>query len=86
MNTTATYKRKPMAFRFREDLVGVIKDKARKENRSINNFLESFLIQSFDIEGKMPNATTLAAMQECEENDNLETLDLDNFKEYVKSL
>lgn len=75
-----------MAFRFREDLVDVIKEKARKENRSVNNFLESFLIQSFDIEGRVPNATTLAAMQECEENDNLETLDVNNFEEYVKSL
>ena len=41
-----------------------------------------FLCQSEKNERRMPNATTLAAMQECEENDNLETLDVDNFKEY----
>ena len=35
---------------------------------------------------KTPNATTLAAMRECEEDDNLEILDLDNFQAYVKSL
>ena len=43
---------------------------AKNENRSV----------------KTPNATTLAAMRECEENDNLEILDLDNFQAYVKSL
>jgi hypothetical protein len=78
--------RKPMSLRFREDLIGVLKDEAKKENRSLNNFLENILIQYFNVDKKVPNATTLAAMREAEEDNNLETLDLDNFQEYVKSL
>ena len=87
MNTTvAGIGKSPMAFRFRNDLVVVIKDEAKKENRSLNNFLENLLIKYFNVDEKIPNATTIAAMQECEERDDLEELDLDNFKEYVKSL
>ena len=33
-----------------------------------------------------PNEETLAAMKEAESGEELETLDLDNFKNYVKSL
>jgi hypothetical protein len=87
MNTTvASIGKSTVAFRFRNDLVAVMKDKAKKENRSLNNFLENLLIKYFNVDEKIPNATTIAAMQECEERDDLEELDLDNFQEYVKSL
>jgi len=87
MNTTvASVGKSPMAFRFRNDLVDVMKNEAKKENRSLNNFLENLLINYFNVDEKVPNATTIAAMRECEERDDLEELDLDNFKEYVKSL
>ena len=87
MNTrVASVGKSPMAFRFRNDLVDVMKNEAKKENRSLNNFLENILINYFNVDGKVPNATTIAAMRECEEQDDLEELDLDNFKEYVKSL
>jgi hypothetical protein len=33
-----------------------------------------------------PNKTTLAAMHEAETSDNLETLDLKNFRSFVDSL
>ena len=86
MNTAvASIGKIPMAFRFRNDLVVVMKDEAKKENRSLNNFLENLLINYFNIDEKTPNATTIAAMEEAK-RDDLETLDLDNFKEWVKSL
>jgi len=75
-----------MAFRFRNDLVVMMKNEAKRENRSLNNFLENLLINYFSADEKVPNATTIAAMRECEERDDLEELDLDNFNEYVKSL
>ena len=56
---------------------------ARKENRSLNNFVESKLM---DLMYSQPNETTLSAMKEAESGTELETLDLDNFKDYVKSL
>ena len=34
----------------------------------------------------VPNAVTRAAIEECESGVELETLDLTNFKDYVKSL
>lgn len=35
---------------------------------------------------KRPNETTLAAMREAENSENLETLDLSNFRSFVDSL
>lgn len=34
----------------------------------------------------VPNAETRAAIEECESGAELETLDINNFKDYVKSL
>ncbi len=34
----------------------------------------------------VPNAETRAAIEECESGEELETLDITNFKDYVKSL
>jgi hypothetical protein len=85
MNTITTNGKSAMAFRFRNDLVGVIKDKAKKENRSVNNFLENLLVNYFNVDEKIPNDITLAAMEEAK-RDDLETLDLENFQEWAKSL
>ena len=74
-----------MGFRFRNDLIGVIKSEAKKENRSLNNFMENLLVNYFSVDEKIPNATTIAAMKEAK-SDDLEELDLDNFQEWVKSL
>ena len=66
MNTTATNAgRSPMNFRFRNDLVGAIKDEARRENRSMNNYLENLLINYFNVDSKIPNARTIAAIEEA---------------------
>ena len=56
---------------------------AEKENRSLNNYVESVLL---DAVYREPNEETLAAMKDAKENGNLETLDLDNFEKYVESL
>ena len=39
-----------------------------------------------DKELLVPNAETCAAIEECESGIDLETLDIANFKDYVKSL
>ncbi len=75
--------RKQTSFRLREDLLRKMQLEARKENRSLNNFVESKLM---DLMYSQPNETTLNAMKEAESGTELETLDLDNFKDYVKSL
>ena len=80
---TVAFDRKQTAFRLRADLLDRLKAAARKENRSVNNYVESVLL---DAVYREPNEETLAAMKEAKENKNLETLDLDNFEKYVESL
>ena len=82
MNTVA-FDRKQTAFRLRTDLLDRLKVAAKKENRSLNNYVESVLL---DAVYREPNEETLAAMKDAKENKNLETLDLDNFEKYVESL
>lgn len=75
--------RKQASFRLREDLLQVLQREAPKTNRSLNNFVESTLMDAMYSE---PNEETLAAMKEAESGIELETLELDSFKDYVKSL
>ena len=82
MNTVA-FDRKQTAFRLRTDLLDRLKVAAKKENRSLNNYVESVLL---DAVFREPNDETLAAMKDAKENRNLETLDLDNFENFVESL
>lgn len=82
MNTVAV-DRKQTAFRLRTDLLDRLKVAAKKENRSLNNFVESVLL---DAVYREPNEETLTAMKDSKENGKLETLDLDNFEKYVESL
>lgn len=82
MNTVAV-DRKQTAFRLRTDLLDRLKVAAKKENRSLNNFVESVLL---DAVYREPNEETLIAMKDAKENGNLEILDLDNFEKYVESL
>lgn len=82
MNTVAV-DRKQTAFRLRTDLLDRLKVAAKKENRSLNNFVESVLL---DAVYREPNEETLTAMKDAKGNGNLEILDLDNFEKYVESL
>lgn len=75
--------RKQTSFRLRTDLLKRMEKEASKENRSLNDFVESILMDNMYFQ---PNETTLAAMREAESGVELEELDLDNFDEYVKSL
>lgn len=79
----ATVERKQTSFRLRTDLLERLQVIAKEENRSLNNFVESALM---NIINRKPNAITLKAMREAESGKELETLDLNNFKDYVASL
>ncbi|MDH6358917.1 toxin-antitoxin system protein [Parabacteroides sp. PF5-9] len=75
--------RKQTSFRLRTDLLERLQVVAKNENRSLNNFVESALM---DIIYRKPNATTLEAMKEAESGKELDTLPLNNFKDYVEGL
>ena len=80
---TIALDRKQTAFRLRKDLLERLKIEARKENRSLNNYVESVLM---DVVYKITNDETFAAMKEAKEGKSLETLSLNDFEEFVASL
>jgi plasmid stability protein len=71
------------SFRLNDELIEKLRIEAKKHNRSLNNLVESVLMAFV---AHRPNETTLAAMHEAETSDNLETLDLDNFRSFVDLL
>jgi hypothetical protein len=79
---TEVINRKQTAFRLSEDLLNHLRVAAKKENRSLNNYVESTLMNIF----LKPNKVTLNAMKEASEDKNLETLDMDKFDDFVASL
>ena len=79
----ATIPRTQTAFRLSNELLRRLKIEARKQNRSLNNFVESVLM---DVVYRTPNKETLAAMEEAKDNRNLETISLDNLEGFIESL
>lgn len=63
------------AFRFDKDLISRLKIKAKKENRSLNNYVETVLM---DIVYNEPNDETIEAIKEVRSGKPLEKLDVDN--------
>ena len=71
------------AFRFDQDLIKRLKMKAKKENRSLNNYVETILM---DIVYDEPNEETIAAIEEVQSRKPLEKLKIDKFKDFVAEL
>lgn len=75
--------RRQTAFRLSADLLDKLKEAAVRENRSLNNYVESVLM---DVVYNRPNPTTLRAMQEARQSDDLETLDTENLESLIETL
>lgn len=75
--------RKSAMFRLRAELLDRLKLLAAKDNRSLNNYVETILM---DVAYNMPNAVTVAAMKEVEEDTNLTTVDMSDFDSFINSL
>ena len=75
--------RKQTAFRLTTSLLKKLREAADRENRSLNNYVESVLM---DAVSSNPNKMTLAAMKEARENRDLETLDANNLESVIASL
>ena len=58
----ATIQRKQTSFRLRTDLLKFMKEDAERQNRTLNNFLESLLLDYYYNE---PNEVTKAAIEEA---------------------
>ena len=81
MQTTTT--KVQTAFRFDKELIRRLKIKAKKENRSLNNYVETVLM---DVVYDEPNEETIAAINEVKSGKGLERLDMDKFDEFVAGL
>ena len=79
----ATTTKVQTAFRFDKELIRRLKIKAKKENRSLNNYVETVLM---DVVYDEPNEETIAAINEVKSGKGLERLDMDKFDEFVAGL
>jgi predicted transcriptional regulator len=79
----AVINRKSTMFRLRSDLVERLKQLAAHDNRSLNNYVETILM---DVAYNTPNATTVAAMKEAEDDSTLTPVDMSNFDSFIKSI
>ena len=80
---TTVVERKQTAFRLSTSLLNKLREAAERETRSLNNYVESVLM---DAVNSNPNKLTLAAMKEARENRDLETLDVNNLDSVIASL
>ncbi|MDD2954003.1 MAG: toxin-antitoxin system protein [Parabacteroides sp.] len=75
--------RKQTSFRLREDLLQILQEQAKKANRSLNNFVESTLMDAIYSE---PNEETIAAINEARSGKFAGTIDASSFEAFMKSL
>jgi hypothetical protein len=75
--------RKQTSFRLREDLLQILQEQAKKANRSLNNFVESTLMEAVYSE---PNEETIAAINEARSGKYAGTIDVSSFDAFMKSL
>jgi len=71
------------AFRLNKDLIHRLKMKAKKENRSLNNYVETVLM---DIAYNEPNDETIAAIEEARSGKPMNKLDVDSLEGFVAEL
>jgi len=75
--------RKQTSFRLREDLLQVLQEHAKKANRSLNNFVESTLMDAMYSE---PNKETVPAINEARSGKYSGTIDTTDFDSFMKSI
>lgn len=77
--------KKNQSFRLSVELIDGLKQLAKRQNRSLNNYVETVLLDAAFHE---PNATTLAAMKEAESGvlDNETPLDMSSIEAMEKSM
>ena len=65
------------AIRLNQDLLDALKEKAKADQRSLNNYIEMVLKRDV---GNIPNASTIEAIEEAQDRSKLERIvDIDSF-------
>lgn len=75
--------KKAQSFRLPVDLIEKLKRMAKRENRSLNNFVECALL---DLAYNEPNEETLAALKEAKEGKLEGSLDVSSVEAMYKSM
>lgn len=78
-NTTL---RIPASFRLNAELLNKLKERAKASNRSLNNFVESVLMNAV---ADSPNDETLQAMNEARTGKELKSVDTSSLDTFIKS-
>lgn len=78
----AVIDRKQTAFRLSTDLLDRLRQGARKQNRSLNNFVESLLMDAVYNE---PNEETKAAIEEAQAGKFAGVIDTSSLDAFIKS-
>ncbi|MBO4655658.1 MAG: toxin-antitoxin system protein [Bacteroidales bacterium] len=79
-----TIRRRQTSFRLRTDLLIALKEKATRENRTLNNYVESVLL---DVVYDEPNDVTKAAIEEAMNRKEYPAEELyDNVEDLFKAL
>ena len=77
--------KKNQSFRLSVELIERLKQLAKRQNRSLNNYVETVLL---DVAYHDPNAVTLAAMKEAESDamNDVPSLDMSSIEAMEKSM
>ena len=69
--------KKLTAFRLDSNLLDMLKSAAKREHRSLNNFVDAMYTE--------PNEETKAAIEEARAGKNLKKVDTSSFENFIKS-
>lgn len=75
--------KKQTAFRLDNDLLEMLKAAAKREHRSLNNYVECLLMNFMY---NQPNEETKAAIEEARSGKSAGKLDMSNFEAFMKSV
>lgn len=78
----ATVDKKQTAFRLSTDLLARLREAAKRQNRSLNNFVENVLM---DVIYNEPNEETKAAIHDAKDGKFAGTIDTSNMEAFLKS-
>lgn len=79
----ATIAKKQTAFRLSTALIDKLKEEAKRQNRSLNNFVECVLM---DFLYKKPNQDTEDAIKEAKNHQYAGTIDMNSFDAFMNSI
>ena len=75
--------KKQTAFRLDSNLLEVLRNAAKREHRSLNNFVETLLMEVMYTE---PNEDTKSAIEEACSGKSAGTIDTSSFEAFMKSV